>query len=278
MLGKIFGGISKFASKHSALLGGLLDLGGGIADYKQAEKARKQAQHQFDQQMDHSVRRRVEDAQRAGIHPLFALGGSVGSSPTLSAGGGSPSGSAVGDSLQRLLALNAEASAKRDEAEAQLALSQAKKIEQETHAMGRDDIAIQPENIQVLPAHVTAKAKPGQTAGKHALYTQAELPSGQLIRGMNPDLGADEVGQVQLVWDLIRNFTYNTWSGHLPLEARTYFWNKYENMSPKQKEQRKKEVITDVIRALFPWKTKNPAIKGIRPRTKKQQRAKRRSM
>ena len=41
-------------------------------------KGRKAATDQFNAQMDTSIQRRVVDAKKAGIHPLFALGGSVG--------------------------------------------------------------------------------------------------------------------------------------------------------------------------------------------------------
>lgn len=135
---------------------GLGSLAGGFFGAKQAKKSNKLAMRQFNAQMDQSIQRRVKDAQAAGIHPLFALGASVGASPTLHAGQ-SDTGSMIGEAiagagraatnyaaskgLQRVQAAqirSAEASATRDEAEAQLALSRAKTIEQEFTSRGHD--------------------------------------------------------------------------------------------------------------------------------------------
>lgn len=92
-IGKVVGSITggDLISGGSALLGGILG-------DKSASKQYKLAKDQFNQQMDHSIRRRVEDAKRAGIHPLYALGASVGSSPTIMAGQHG-SGSALGDAV-----------------------------------------------------------------------------------------------------------------------------------------------------------------------------------
>lgn len=108
------------------LAGALLSFFGGAAQHlsnkQMTREGRRQAQAQFDQQMDHSVRRRVEDAERAGVHPLFALGASVGASPTLSAGGES-GGNSLANGLAeagRILGTTeaTKAQARRDEAQA----------------------------------------------------------------------------------------------------------------------------------------------------------------
>lgn len=45
---------------------------------------------------DSAIQRRVEDARKAGVHPLFALGGAVGSSPAFFMGGGSTAAQSSG--------------------------------------------------------------------------------------------------------------------------------------------------------------------------------------
>lgn len=74
---------------------------GGLFDRSEQKRSLKASQGQFNQQMDHSIRRRVEDAKRAGIHPLYAIGASAGASPTIMAGQSS-SGSAIGDAVRNI--------------------------------------------------------------------------------------------------------------------------------------------------------------------------------
>lgn len=139
-----------------AALSGIGSVAGAVGSFSNAKKSGKEARRQFNQQMNESIQRRVADARAAGVHPLFALGASVGASPTITAGQYG-SGSAVGDALQgvggaikgysaakglqRMQAAqirSAEASAARDEAEAQLALSNAKRVEQDMASRGHD--------------------------------------------------------------------------------------------------------------------------------------------
>lgn len=70
--------IAGAAIAGAGMLGGILS----------GRSSRKAAQDQFDAQMDTSIQRRKIDAQKAGIHPLAALGVSSGASPTIHAGGG----------------------------------------------------------------------------------------------------------------------------------------------------------------------------------------------
>ena len=69
------------------MLGDLLDFAGGLIqageNRRQRAKDRALAREQFDAQMDESIQRRIADAEKAGIHPLFAMGASVGAAPTL---------------------------------------------------------------------------------------------------------------------------------------------------------------------------------------------------
>lgn len=87
------------------LLSAVTDIVGGLISDNNAAKAQKKnnklAMLQFNQQMDESINRRVQDAKRAGIHPLYAIGANAGASPTISVGGG-PTGSALGTAIGRL--------------------------------------------------------------------------------------------------------------------------------------------------------------------------------
>lgn len=207
--------------------GMLLDLGAGLLGLGDARKNRKlrqaelqMAQRQFDSQMDESVQRRVKDAQAAGIHPLFALGASVGASPTLSAGATpAPTGSAAGDALARiaerfgLIAQN-KASARRDEAEAAFLDAQRKKVEGEIASRGRDALGSggmvktypYPEDVErglveVVPPIVAPSkpGRPGTRAGAVQESIDAIMPDGRRLEIPNPDLGLDEISQFEYV-------------------------------------------------------------------------------
>lgn len=199
-----------------------LDFAGGLFGQKKADKRHREnlrlAQGQFNQQMDHSVRRRVEDAKRAGVHPLFALGASVGTSPTLSAGGG---GSRAGDPMQSALTSMARglgvieqnrASAKRDEAEAALLDSERKRIEQDLVARGRDTPGISEDHGskfatsgQVLgPAEYVApqvykSQRPGVQSGTRPMYEEISDKKGRKYEVYSDALQADEIKQIQLI-------------------------------------------------------------------------------
>lgn len=77
------------------------DIIGGLWSDKQSRKSEKrqlsEARYQFEQQRLPQV---VKDARQAGLHPLFALGGSAGASPTVTAGQPS-TGSHAGDAIAR---------------------------------------------------------------------------------------------------------------------------------------------------------------------------------
>lgn len=82
----------EIASAAAGLASGVM---GSINSSHEAKALRKQAQYQFDQQMDTSVQRRVVDALKAGINPLVALGANTTASPTIHAGGTSGSGEII---------------------------------------------------------------------------------------------------------------------------------------------------------------------------------------
>lgn len=171
-----------------------LDFASGLLGMSNANRSQKrqlaQAQHQFNQQMDHSVRRRVEDAKRAGIHPLFALGASAGASPTISAqgdGGGNPMGAALNAMASTLNSLETnKAQAKKDEAEAALMDSERARIEQELKGgRGADAEALKEIDIGSLPKKRNIH---GQVATSLADYYKPELPM------VNPAKPAREAG------------------------------------------------------------------------------------
>lgn len=91
------------------VLGGLF---GSSSSRKEASKNRKEARRQFNEQMDfnkNATQYRVQDALKAGINPLAALGVSSNVSPTVSTGYGSGdqswsnAASRAGDRLQNMI-------------------------------------------------------------------------------------------------------------------------------------------------------------------------------
>ncbi len=198
-------------------------VGGGIADAKQRKADAKyltQAQSQFDQQMDFSVQRRVKDAKAAGIHPLFAMGASVGASPTLSAGGSSRAGNSMGRAMQSVgqalgLVNRNKAAALRDVAEAQLLDSERRRIEQDAVSQGRDSpgamgppvpkpYAYSGEQTQMGPAAYYAPEVPlskrtGVRAGTPPAKLELKMPDGRDIELFTEDAQADEINQIEIV-------------------------------------------------------------------------------
>ncbi len=196
-------------------IGGLMNSSAQNKGLKLDARKLQMQQGQFDQQMDHSISRRVADAKRAGIHPLFAMGGSSGASPTITAGGGGGSRrSAGGDALTSmaqslgLMEMN-KASARRDEAEAALMDSERARIEQEALGRGHDStVKTYPyggDEVQLGPAtyfspEVPLSKSPGIRAGTAPGTIDVLMPDGRKINIYDPDLGLDEIAQVDAVY------------------------------------------------------------------------------
>lgn len=186
-----------------------------------------QAQSQFDAQMDQSIQRRVKDAQTAGIHPLFAMGASVGASPTLTASAGSAPRSRQGESIEALaeslgMIQQNRARARRDEAEAMYFDSLTAKNRQEFDSRGRDgvktfplgtksagDLAAKPVGTGIADEgggfdyyrpEVPMSAKSGVRAGTAPGTMKIKMPDGRTISHYDPDLGLDEIGQINYLY------------------------------------------------------------------------------
>ena len=223
------------------MLGNLLDFAGGLMSQRQQNRQWNkslaferekfgQAKHQFDQQMDASIQRRVKDAQAAGIHPLFALGASAGASPTLSAGSApAPTGSAVGDAVSRIgerLALAEirakEKEAEKSEAEAALANSKAATIAQGAASQGRDGATMGPPSPDTFPGtdivygptsqtpeyvlpQVKTSQSPGVATGDHPMWKNVSKPDGTTMQVLDDALQADELNQAFIAWDLTKD-------------------------------------------------------------------------
>lgn len=103
-------------SAGASILGGIL---GGKSDKRARQQNQLQFQESLEQQnfwnqknldfatrqFETSAQTRVKDAKAAGLHPLFAMGGSMGGSPSFSTGGHpgrtTETGSALGRGIQR---------------------------------------------------------------------------------------------------------------------------------------------------------------------------------
>lgn len=125
--------------------GSLLDIGSYIYGAVEGKRRSKEQKKLYRRQ----IQDRVIDAQKAGIHPLFALGASTGVSPQFTAGSGPADAlQQIGPRLDarraaRVATAAGMASAKRDEAEAALLNAQRKKVEQSMISRGHDALGVQ---------------------------------------------------------------------------------------------------------------------------------------
>lgn len=218
----------------------LLELGlnfmGGLMGNSSAKKDRalmrqqmQQAQRQFDAQMDQSVQRRVKDAKAAGVHPLFALGASVGASPTISANDPGSTGNPMGSALQAMAStLNSletnKAQAARDNAEAALLDSERKRLEQNLSngSQGLDGpaLSVVEKGVKTFPLpsdagyhgpatyyspEVPFSKSPGIRAGTVPGTVDVQMPDGRKVNLLSQDLGLDEVSQADFVLQRARH-------------------------------------------------------------------------
>lgn len=199
----------------------------------EGKKNRKASKEQFRAQMDESIQRRVADAEKAGVHPLFALGASVGASPTTTMG--ETNISAAGEALGRGIKewdrarterkiqerndqiasaeINAKnAQAGRDAAEAALLDSQRARISQEMNSQGRDGVgnatvyatgsggqaAFGPPEFFNPP--VPVQKATGVKAGNVPAQQDYTFDDGRTIRTFSEELQADEIKQADILY------------------------------------------------------------------------------
>ena len=205
----------------SRLFGGILGSRSNKRAARERERDRRQAQAQFDAQMDQSIQRRVADAQKAGVHPLAALGSNVGSSPTLSSSAQpAPTGSAIGDAISELagdlgvIAKN-RSEARLDEAQAAYYDALTAKAKSDSNSVGRDIVggassgeplaANRPGNegpaVEVLPRQVTPSRAddPARIVGSVPTLDTIVMPDGRELQVPNREY-FEELGE----WEAAR--------------------------------------------------------------------------
>lgn len=213
---------------------------GAVDNRRQTNKAnrhnietRKEAKRQFNQQMNETVQRRVKDAQQAGIHPLFAMGGSAGASPTVSTGGyaqAQPSGSGIGDALGAIVSLIESTTKEKDtnsrvnEVDAQIKASQLARMQNWASAQGRDQIGtanapdgtpsfpIQGEagQVETLTSQVTSHNpdRPAEEAGLKTPYVRYKRADGSTGLAFGSDVpGAEELN---MIWIPLQNWWHTS--------------------------------------------------------------------
>lgn len=185
-------------SAGGSLVGGLL---GSSSSSKEASKNRKEARRQFNIQQDNFMNQtqyRVQDALKAGINPLAALGVSSNVSPTFSAGGGSDAGYQKGNAISRA-AEHLSNIFNRQEKESRDLDLEAKRIrnriakEELNHLLqpglvsngSVDDSPSNPKNPDwQIPMKMSLRdAEP--------LYLPWRTPDGRVVELLNPDAIAD---------------------------------------------------------------------------------------
>lgn len=205
----------------------------------EGSKNRDLSKKQFSQQMNESIQRRVKDAKKAGIHPLFALGASVGASPTHVSGdsGISAAGDAIASGVESWqagkankraqekadLLLSAQihshnAAAGRDAAEAALLDSQRARLEQDAASQGRDgtpetvgktytlggeagtnDVPIFYGPAEPYNPQVPTQSSMGTEAGVPGMRKRFVDTDGTVVEFYSDSLQAEELRQAQIL-------------------------------------------------------------------------------
>ncbi len=209
--------------KFGTALGGI---GAGISAFRGGpstslhKKQLRLSQEQFDAQMDQTIQRRVKDAMAAGIHPLFAMGGGIGSSPTITSAAGPVvprSGSSAGDAISRLGASlgnlpNAKAARELDEAQAAYYNALAAKAKGDVNAGPRTypyGSRPGPGNEgwhDIVKPEVPASQSRGVQAGNMPESIRVTPAKGPALDIPNPELGLDEIGQFEYARKKSRNW------------------------------------------------------------------------
>ena len=237
----------------------LLGLGLGL---RESHKDRSLARNQFAAQMDESVQRRVADARKAGVHPLFALGASVGASPTTTVGGGAGAIADltrnIGEALARAQIRATEADAKKSEAEASLADSKAATVAHHLAARGRDGVATvvypsggkaahytdTPNDFSDGPVfgpaefynpEVPVSQAVGIAAGDRPGIVRITMPDGRTVENYDPELGLDEIGQLNYIIQRSRHYVADALTAARPYVSDGAILGYLKRLLPKGK-------------------------------------------
>ena len=209
---------SNWASIGANVLGGLLNFRGQSRQQDQYADAQRLSQAQFDSTMDESIQRRVKDAMKAGVHPLFALGAGQGASPTITTGASPPSGrSAGGDMMHRLakqLGGKPPSEIALDESMSMYYRSMAFRGMQNANSRGADTPA-KMEFDETDPMgeptyyspEIPKSQRAGVVSGTNPLKIEIVRPDGERIEILNPGLNLDEIAQADF---LIENAQMDT--------------------------------------------------------------------
>lgn len=207
-----------------SLLGGLI----GGKDAKKAVKKQYKYQKEF---AKNQLQWRVQDAKAAGLHPLFALGGGGGTSPTFMAGQ-SPMGSAIADSaaaigsavagrpselskqLQSAQIQSINSQTERNQAEAALARSQAARVAQTANVTPSIASAVVDEALapgtqvgatRVSPVETVTRTRGDEStqAGTQPLFSKYSTRTGRYMYGPRSDEPAEAFSMENLPMALI---------------------------------------------------------------------------
>lgn len=162
-----------------------------------------------------AVQSRVDDARRAGIHPLYALGANV-NPATIKHVGGSNSGEQLRDVVSSLLPSKLEKAQLRNlDADYALKMARASEIAKRTQSMNsqQDTDVVEVEPYR-LPAHAQKSAK----ASKHGLYLKSPIggllyKNDQVTKQQLEDQTGEIVGEVSALMN-----TANAWGRYKRLQ------------------------------------------------------------
>lgn len=230
---------------------GLSSLFGGSKAASEARKLRRMQQRQFDESMDHTVLRRVRDAQRAGIHPLAALGMSPGAGPTLTGAGLGAEGEAIsraGEAVGRGVANHPLVKAQMAETKSRIQLNEA------NAALARSEAArLSPRN----PGTSGGENDNGVRTFPLQGWDPGTLPKGDYIRMDTPPPNAKRDMQAGDVY-------MDAWQTHSD-------GHRYRNFGPGTEMDEAKQVI--MVRERAKWHKAWDTIKKYGERTPAGQKA-----
>lgn len=219
----------------SAILGGLM---GAHRSKKNNDSQVAESRRQFDINTNESIQRRVQDALKAGINPLAALGANVGSSPTIHAGGGDDSGaimanaiSGAGGAIGRALMDKQADDMEFDTQAKELSLEEQRlrnrilrqEIQAKTNKPGEDMVpSMQGESLLFQPVY-DMQGRPRLVVNQNALEADSDNPgymssitatiADGIAKGqIDPVSGEIKSNQLRM---LIDDYYYNTTGHHI---------------------------------------------------------------